>query len=385
MTTNKIIAEKINVFLNLLFHLEDYITNQQIREEQLHISNNVKIVLSEVAESPKVKEYFYKGADINHEYEDNQIEPEFKLMKLTKDKIKYIKKANPQSFNQKNLQLLNYFYNSSGEADMIYDSIKMKMLSIIKFCLTQIMLKKLKEREKEIYSKINFVLISKNNKLLVTKNNFFNNNNKYSLIKKNKSVIDMKEKFKTRPNFIIPPPINLGKNNYKNKFLNNKTYFKKDNINYNIEEYNKINISKNYKLVQQNLKDKNKDNLPNKITKYKNKIQISPSSQLNLIDILHGKKKKLKFNKFNKIRKEVNKEVNNISYNNNFYRSIINKDENNKLPDPLIKKRNQSENKVVNKNYENKGDKNININSNDYDYKKIFGMFDALKNRGYIS
>ena len=385
MTTNKIIAEKINVFLNLLFHLEDYITNQQIREEQLHISNNVKIVLSEVAESPKVKEYFYKGADINHEYEDNQIEPEFKLMKLTKDKIKYIKKANPQSFNQKNLQLLNYFYNSSGEADMIYDSIKMKMLSIIKFCLTQIMLKKLKEREKEIYSKINFVLISKNNKLLVTKNNFFNNNNKYSLIKKNKSVIDMKEKFKMRPNFIIPPPINLGKNNYKNKFLNNKTYFKKDNINYNIEEYNKINISKNYKLVQQNLKDKNKDNLPNKITKYKNKIQISPSSQLNLIDILHGKKKKLKFNKFNKIRKEVNKEVNNISYNNNFYRSIINKDENNKLPDSLIKKRNQSENKVVNKNYENKGDKNININSNDYDYKKIFGMFDALKNRGYIS
>ena len=77
MTTNKIIAEKINVFLNLLFHLEDYITNQQVREEQLHISNNVKLVLSEVAQSPKVKEYFFKGADVNREVDDNEIEPEF--------------------------------------------------------------------------------------------------------------------------------------------------------------------------------------------------------------------------------------------------------------------------------------------------------------------
>ena len=33
MTTNKTIAEKINVFLNLLFHLEDYVTNQKQREE----------------------------------------------------------------------------------------------------------------------------------------------------------------------------------------------------------------------------------------------------------------------------------------------------------------------------------------------------------------
>ena len=220
MTTNKIIAEKINVFLNLLYHLEDYITNQQVREEQLHISNNVKLILGEVADSPKVKEYFYKGVDINHEYEDNEREPEFRIMRLSEEKIKYIKKANPQSFNQKNLQLLNYFYNSSGEADMIYDSIKYKMLSIIKFCLTQIMLKKYKEKEKEIYSKINFVLISKNNKLLRqfknSKSILFDNSNKFSLIKKNKSLPDVKESFRLKPNFIIPPPINTGiiKNNY---------------------------------------------------------------------------------------------------------------------------------------------------------------------------
>jgi hypothetical protein len=46
MLTNKIIAERINVLLNLLFHLEDYINNQQQREEQIHISDLVKSVLT---------------------------------------------------------------------------------------------------------------------------------------------------------------------------------------------------------------------------------------------------------------------------------------------------------------------------------------------------
>jgi hypothetical protein len=59
MTTNKIIAEKINVFLNLLFHLEDYITNQEQREEQLHVSDIVKKVLGEVVSSEKVKNFFF--------------------------------------------------------------------------------------------------------------------------------------------------------------------------------------------------------------------------------------------------------------------------------------------------------------------------------------
>ena len=379
MTTNKIIAEKINVFLNLLYHLEDYITNQQIREEQLHISNNVKLILSEVADSPKVKAYFYKGVDINREYEDNEIEPEFKIMRLTEDKIKYIKKANPQSFNQKNLQLLNYFYNSSGEADMIYDSIKYKMLAIIKFCLTQIMLKKYKEKEKEIYSKINFVLISKNNKLLRelknSKSSIFDSINKFSLVKKNASLPDIKEQFRLKPNFIIPPPINTGiiKNNNMKKA-------DKKNLNYNIEEYNKTSFSKNYKLVQQN--SKNNENYPNinnfrKTNYYNNKIQISPSSQLDLIHILHRKKKRPEY----KLPKTANKEIKND--NNNFYIKIVNGNDNDKLTQELMKKRNLSELKKLNKKNENKKtDKQI--NSKGYDYNKIFNMFEALKKRGYL-
>ena len=106
---------------------------------------------------------YFKGADINNEIiEDNKLEKEFRINKLTEGKIKYLKKVNPQSFNQKNLETLNFFYNSTGEADMIYDMTKMKVFSIIKFCLTQLMQKKFKQKEKEIYSKINFALINKN-------------------------------------------------------------------------------------------------------------------------------------------------------------------------------------------------------------------------------
>ena len=164
MLTNKIIAERINVLLNLLFHLEDYINNQQQREEQIHISDLVKSVLTEVTSSEVIKNYFFKGADAKNEIneEKDEIKSEFKLNKLTEQKINYIKKINPQSFNQKNLDVLNFFYNSSGEADMIYDLVKFKIFSIIKFCLTHIMLKKYKEDEKKIFNKINFALINKN-------------------------------------------------------------------------------------------------------------------------------------------------------------------------------------------------------------------------------
>lgn len=268
MTTNKVIAEKINIFLNLLFHLEDYISNQKIREEQLHISKNIKDMLAEISDSHILKDYFFHGADMNNN-EDNDIVPEFKPMRLTENKIKYIKKVNPQSFNQKNLDLLNFFYNSSGETDMINDLIKNKVLSIIKYCLTQVMLKKYKEKEKKIQSKINFVLISKdNNKLLRklnhNKSNLFDNyNNKLSLNNKNRSLVDLREQFRLKPNFIIPP-INIGiiknKNNKNDKYYKLLKKEETNNINKNIEDYYKTNFSKNYKFSNQESKNKDKNN-----------------------------------------------------------------------------------------------------------------------------
>ena len=392
MITNKVIAEKINVFLNLLFHLEDYIHNQKIREEQLHISENVKNVLSEVGYSQKVKDYFFHGADANHDHDENEIDPIFKPMELTENKINYIKKVNPQGFNQKNLELLNFFYNSTGEIDMINDLIKNKILSIIKYCLTQVMLKKLKEKEKKIYSKINFVLINKNNnKPLNNFNNKFlqNHNIKFSIFKNKRSLSDMKEQFRLKPNFIVPPINNVKTNkNKRNNIFNNKELLKKGENNNitKVENYYKTNLHKNYILIQDDLKNKDKNNdqsFPNvKNKNYKaknlNGNQISPSIQLDLIQLLHKrKKKKSENNKFSQTSKKLMNENNNIN--------IINEYENDKLKENKICLRSQSNPKMINRKSDNiNRNKNKKINSNHFNDDKNYSLIDILKKRGYM-
>ena len=373
MTTNKIIAEKINVFLNLLFHLEDYINNQQQREEQLHISEQVKIILNEVASSERDKQFFYRGADMNNKTEeDNEIEQEFKLNKLTENKIKYIKRINPQSFNQKNLEVVNYFYDSAGETDMINDILKQKIFSIIKYCLTHIMQKKNQEKEKEIYSKVNFALINKNN--------YYKKKEKEkdsSIFIKNRSVSNLREKFISRPNFIIPPTIVEA--NFKKT---NLPVIKRPNKNI-INAYNKTGFAKNYKLIQPNEKDideeKNSKILSsyNGLYKSKKNFKIPASSQLDLLNILYDMKKKPIFS---------NKE---LSSKKGFKKNYIKIEENNIISNSIIEDTSEIKNKKKKgekKFYLRKDtrDKKENNYSREFDYNKVFNMFDALKKRGYL-
>ena len=374
MTTNKTIAEKINVFLNLLFHLEDYITNKQQREEQLHVSEIIKTVLNEVSSSEIIKNFFYKGADINNEIiEDNKLEKEFRINKLTEGKIKYLKKVNPQSFNQKNLETLNFFYNSTGEADMIYDMTKMKVFSIIKFCLTQLMQKKLKQKEKEIYSKINFALVNKNT--YYKKKNNYNKNDKNSLIYlKNRSISNLREKYVARPNFVISPP--LLEPNYK---IKNFPKIQKTNNNA-VNAYSQTGFSKNYKLVQTNMDIADEEKSSKALMPYNNfkKKKIPSSSQLDLINILHDMKKRPIFsgkdtkNKKNMKKNDVIKiEENLVNTSNNDGINEIKFGNNKQISKRLYLKKENKKQKIFN-------------SSREFDYNKVFNMFDALKKRGYL-
>jgi len=374
MTTNKTIAEKINVFLNLLFHLEDYITNKQQREEQLHVSEIIKTVLNEVSSSEIIKNFFYKGADINNEIiEDNKLEKEFRINKLTEGKIKYLKKVNPQSFNQKNLETLNFFYNSTGEADMIYDMTKMKVFSIIKFCLTQLMQKKLKQKEKEIYSKINFALVNKNT--YYKKKNNYNKNDKNSLIYlKNRSISNLREKYVARPNFVISPP--LLEPNYK---IKNFPKIQKTNNNA-VNAYSQTGFSKNYKLVQTNMDIADEEKSSKALMPYNNfkKKKIPSSSQLDLINILHDMKKRPIFsgkdtkNKKNMKKNDVMKiEENLVNTSNNDGINEIKFGNNKQISKKLYLKKENKKQKIFN-------------SSREFDYNKVFNMFDALKKRGYL-
>ena len=325
MLTNKIIAERINVLLNLLFHLEDYINNQQQREEQIHISDLVKSVLTEVTSSEVIKNYFFKGADAKNEIneEKDEIKSEFKLNKLTEQKINYIKKINPQSFNQKNLDVLNFFYNSSGEADMIYDLVKFKIFSII--------------------NKINFALINKNSYYKKVESNW---KNKDKNIYRSKSSI--RNKFISSPNFIIPPsslPEGLGPTPKKKIFPKIE-----NNSNYKSNMYKKIGFAKNYKLIQTNSEEKYEEINNNKSPGF-NKLKqnkITSETKLDLINILHKMRKKPIFSD------NKNKPKNNLikSYE--------------KIPEIKIPKK--KENKIDNKKIYLKKDKKDAPFTKEFDY-----------------
>ena len=124
MITNKSIAEKINVTLNLIYHLQDYILNKDKREEQLHLTKNVVRVMEEIISSKIITNYFIKGIESKNEYEELLSEQVYKEKKLSQKEKDYIKRLISLGFNQKNLDILNLFYDGSCEMELFHDLIK---------------------------------------------------------------------------------------------------------------------------------------------------------------------------------------------------------------------------------------------------------------------
>ena len=65
MSTSKEVAEKIHMFNNLLYHLDDYIKNKKERKGQLHLSKSIRLVLREIISSKKSIKYFLSKEDID--------------------------------------------------------------------------------------------------------------------------------------------------------------------------------------------------------------------------------------------------------------------------------------------------------------------------------
>ena len=181
MLTTKQIAERINMFYNLLFHLDDYIKNKKERKGQLHLSKNIRLVLREIISSKINVNYFINKEEIDLNNNKNKLY-------IKKPAQQYIKKINPLSFNQKNLNTINLFYNSNNEAFVInYLSVD-KIFSIIKFCLAQV----IKQKNKEFITK--FEQKSKNTLALfkIGKDNLISNINKDILLNNKNLLITSK-------------------------------------------------------------------------------------------------------------------------------------------------------------------------------------------------
>ena len=271
MLTSKQIAERINIFYNLLFHLDDYIKNKKERKGQLHLSKNIRLVLREIISSKINVNYFLNKEEIDlHNNNKNKLYQK-------KTAHTYIKKIKPLSFNQKNLNTINLFYNSNNEAYVInYLSVD-KIFSIIKFCLVQIM----NQKNKEFIS--NFEQKNKNSLALfkIGEDNLIYNANKDILLN-NKNLLLTSKRFNNN----ISNKEKFGKTVFSKYIRNNRLLESNENkaidsvvnvpslihSNYNYSIYNssinnkKLNINKNnsssLKNIRNNLNNFN-DNISN--------------------------------------------------------------------------------------------------------------------------
>ena len=150
MITSKEIGEKILMFNNLLYHLDDYIRNKKERKGQLQIPKSLRLVLREIISSKKNIKYFLSKEEIDLRL--GVLLP-IKKAKKSDEPFKIMKTITPFSFNQKNLDTLNFFYDSRNEVYVLNYLILEKIFTVIRFCFIEAIKKAKKEMMKNLENK----------------------------------------------------------------------------------------------------------------------------------------------------------------------------------------------------------------------------------------
>jgi hypothetical protein len=384
MITSKEIAEKIHMFYNLLYHLDDYIKNKKERKGQLHLSKSLRLVLREVISSKNNLKYF-----LNKEEIDSHLSKYISNLKIKKEdeKFKTMKSITPLSFNQKNLNTISYFYNTKNEVYVINYLVIEKIFSIIRFCFIETMKKRKKEFIKEIENKnkTNFSLykideINSNdlikNKILKKNNTFLKNsidskieedqdtsssNKGINMIKSNRAFREKKMNETDQKNRVTINISSMINNNcnylniFSHKYEINNDFIKNNkNLLRNLRWQVKI-INDRVKLSQ--IKGKQKTYLNNRIIKQESSFPIIKTHK-NVIN-----------KSMEKIGKNKNDESTLVSENKIDAKNIITN---------IIKSRKLNlpeSTKSINK-YDKHNRSGININ---YDYRRVLPLFRLSK------
>ena len=384
MITSKEIAEKIHMFYNLLYHLDDYIKNKKERKGQLHLSKSLRLVLREVISSKNNLKYF-----LNKEEIDSHLSKYISNLKIKKEdeKFKTMKSITPLSFNQKNLNTISYFYNTKNEVYVINYLVIEKIFSIIRFCFIETMKKRKKEFIKEIENKnkTNFSLykideINSNdlikNKILKKNNTFLKNsidskieedqdtsssNKGINMIKPNRAFREKKMNETDQKNRVTINISSMINNNcnylniFSHKYEINNDFIKNNkNLLRNLRWQVKI-INDRVKLSQ--IKGKQKTYLNNRIIKQESSFPIIKTHK-NVIN-----------KSMEKIGKNKNDESTLVSENKMDAKNIITN---------IIKSRKLNlpeSTKSINK-YDKHNRSGININ---YDYRRVLPLFRLSK------
>ena len=281
MSNSKQLADKINMFCNLVYHIDDYINNVYQKKDQSYVSKSIRLVLREVISS-KINLKFF----INKE----EVEPS-KNEKILEEKVqkenKYIKKINPLSFNQKNLGTINLFYNSNNEMYVInYLSVE-KIFSIIQYCFKNIL------KQKNIEIKKRFERQNKNFVLYDTQSGEINynvntkENNTNNTINVNKTVLINKlliNKIKPRKEYNNINSVNIFsilnqsyKLNNIRSFLNNNSNIKNNYLKKRIRLVKQINSSSKIRIVNPLIKKSLKRNISLPMINQKKLINLKNS------------------------------------------------------------------------------------------------------------
>ena len=280
MSNSKQLADKISMFCNLVYHIDDYINNVFQKKDQSYVSKSIRLVLREVISS-KINLKFF----INKE----EVEPS-KNEKILEEKIqkenKYIKKINPLSFNQKNLGTINLFYNSNNEMYVInYLSVE-KIFSIIQYCFKNIL------KQKNIEIKKRFERQNKNFVLYDTQSGEINynvnkENNTNNTINVNKTVLINKlliNKSKPRKEYNNINSVNIFsilnqsyKLNNIRSFLNNNSNIKNNYLKKRIRLVKQINSSSKIRIVNPLIKKSLKRNISLPMINQKKLINLKNS------------------------------------------------------------------------------------------------------------
>ena len=384
MITSKEIAEKIHMFYNLLYHLDDYIKNKKERKGQLHLSKSLRLVLREVISSKNNLKYF-----LNKEEIDSHLSKYISNLKIKKEdeKFKTMKSITPLSFNQKNLNTISYFYNTKNEVYVINYLVIEKIFSIIRFCFIETIKKRKKEFIKEIENKnkTNFSLykideINSNdlikNKILKKNNTFLKNsidskieedqdtsssNKGINMIKPNRAFREKKMNETDQKNRVTINISSMINNNcnylniFSHKYEINNDFIKNNkNLLRNLRWQVKI-INDRVKLSQ--IKGKQKTYLNNRIIKQESSFPIIKTHK-NVIN-----------KSMEKIGKNKNDESTLVSENKIDAKNIITN---------IIKSRKLNlpeSTKSINK-YDKHNRSGININ---YDYRRVLPLFRLSK------
>lgn len=278
---NKLLAEKVQKFCNLLFQIDDYIRNKKERKDQLRLSKNFRLVLREVISSKILLNILINNEDTIENYTEKKTAEE------SKEERTYIKSINPLSFNQKNLNNINLFYNTNTEIFVINYLVLDKIFSLIRYCFLEI----IKQKNKELGNKLgnnkkNFVL----NNSIFDEFDFNSETNEENILRrmlKKKRLIENLEQQKNK--------IKLSKTKIrgvKNKQLKSYDASKIISENININNFYRKSIANDDAKQEHYLKNQiRKINLHNKsLIKNKSSINLEPLKKNMSLPLIYDRK-----------------------------------------------------------------------------------------------